>query len=62
MTTQSPTETSAHGSSRDREIVDAKAIITCPGRNFVALKITTRSGVYGLGDATLNGRELSVDW
>ncbi len=35
-------------------------IVTCPGRNFVTLKIETRSGVYGLGDATLNGRELAV--
>ncbi len=41
-------------------IVDARVIITCPGRNFVTLKITTKSGVYGLGDATLNGRELAV--
>jgi mannonate dehydratase len=41
-------------------IVDARVIITCPGRNFVTLKITTSSGVYGLGDATLNGRELAV--
>jgi len=48
------------GSSRDREIVDAKVIVTCPGRNFVTLKIVTRSGITGLGDATLNGRELAV--
>ncbi|MEZ0470740.1 D-mannonate dehydratase ManD [Luteimonas salinilitoris] len=48
------------GASRDREIVDARVIVTCPGRNFVTLKIETRSGVYGLGDATLNGRELAV--
>lgn len=41
-------------------ITDAKVIITCPGRNFVTLKITTSEGVYGLGDATLNGRELAV--
>ncbi len=47
-------------SARDREIVEAKVIVTCPGRNFVTLKITTRSGVTGLGDATLNGRELAV--
>ncbi|GAB2509351.1 D-galactonate dehydratase family protein [Pseudoxanthomonas sangjuensis] len=53
-------ETATHGSVRDREIVDAKVIVTCPGRNFVTLKITTRSGVTGLGDATLNGRELAV--
>jgi mannonate dehydratase len=41
-------------------IVDARVIICCPGRNFVTLKITTEDGVYGLGDATLNGRELAV--
>ena len=50
----------AQGSARDREIVEAKVIVTCPGRNFVTLKIITRSGVHGLGDATLNGRELAV--
>jgi mannonate dehydratase len=48
------------GSARDREIVAARVIVTCPGRNFVTLKIETRAGVYGLGDATLNGRELAV--
>lgn len=42
------------------KIVDAKVIVCCPGRNFVTLKITTDDGVTGLGDATLNGRELSV--
>jgi mannonate dehydratase len=42
------------------KIVDAKVIVCCPGRNFVTLKITTEDGIYGLGDATLNGRELSV--
>ena len=41
-------------------ITGAKVIVTCPGRNFVTLKIETDEGVYGLGDATLNGRELSV--
>ncbi|RVU05650.1 D-galactonate dehydratase family protein [Novosphingobium umbonatum] len=41
-------------------ITGAKVIVTCPGRNFVTLKIETDAGVYGLGDATLNGRELSV--
>ena len=41
-------------------ITDAKVIVTCPGRNFVTLKIETDEGLYGLGDATLNGRELSV--
>ena len=42
------------------KIIDAKVIVTCPGRNFVTLKIITDEGVYGMGDATLNGRELSV--
>jgi mannonate dehydratase len=51
---------STPASAREREIVDARVIVTCPGRNFVTLKITTRSGVTGLGDATLNGRELAV--
>src|SRR5437763_9254356 len=41
-------------------IVDAKVIVCCPGRNFVTLKLRTEDGVYGLGDATLNGRELAV--
>src|SRR3954469_17217608 len=42
------------------KIVDAKVIVCCPGRNFVTLKVTTEDGVHGLGDATLNGRELAV--
>ena len=42
------------------EIVSAKVIVTCPGRNFVTLKIKTRDGLTGVGDATLNGRELAV--
>jgi mannonate dehydratase len=42
------------------KIADARVIVTCPDRNFVTLKIVTTSGVYGVGDATLNGRELAV--
>ena len=42
------------------KIRDAQVIVTSPGRNFVTLKITTDDGVTGLGDATLNGRELAV--
>lgn len=38
----------------------AADILLLAGRNFVTLKITTESGLCGLGDATLNGRELSV--
>jgi len=41
-------------------ITDARVIVTCPGRNFVTLKIETADGSFGLGDATLNGRELAV--
>jgi mannonate dehydratase len=46
--------------SRHVKIVDARVIVCCPGRNFVTLKVLTEDGVYGLGDATLNGRELAV--
>jgi len=42
------------------KIHSAKVIVTCPGRNFATLKIVTDQGVYGIGDATLNGRELAV--
>src|SRR5215469_11685365 len=42
------------------KIVSAKVIVTCPGRNFVTLKLETSDGVTGLGDATVNGRELAV--
>ncbi len=42
------------------KIVSARVIVTSPGRNFVTLKIECDDGTTGLGDATLNGRELSV--
>jgi len=42
------------------KIVDARVIVCSPGRNFVTLKLVTEDGTYGLGDATLNGRELAV--
>ncbi|NUJ88378.1 D-galactonate dehydratase family protein [Plantibacter sp. MCCC 1A11337] len=38
----------------------AEVIVTSPDRNFVTLKLTTDDGLTGLGDATLNGRELAV--
>ncbi|MEU5438207.1 D-mannonate dehydratase ManD [Streptomyces sp. NPDC020719] len=41
-------------------IKSAEVNVTSPGRNFVTLRITTEDGVTGLGDATLNGRELAV--
>jgi mannonate dehydratase len=42
------------------KITDAKVIVCSPGRNFVTLKIFTDEGIYGLGDATLNGMEKTV--
>jgi mannonate dehydratase len=42
------------------KIANARTIVTCPGRNFVTLRIETEDGVHGVGDATLNGRELAV--
>jgi mannonate dehydratase len=42
------------------KITAARVIVCCPGRNFVTLKIETDQGLTGIGDATLNGRELAV--
>ena len=42
------------------KITDAKVMVSSPGRNFVTLKVSTDQGIDGLGDATLNGRELAV--
>ena len=42
------------------KIKDIKVFVCCPGRNFVTVKIITEDGTYGLGDATLNGREMAV--
>lgn len=42
------------------QIEKAEVFVTCPGRNFVTVKITTNDGITGIGDATLNGRELAV--
>ena len=42
------------------KITEARVIVSCPGRNFVTLKIVTDEGVTGVGDGTLNGRELAV--
>lgn len=41
-------------------ITDLRVIVTCPGRNFVLVKLFTDDGLYGVGDGTLNGRELAV--
>ena len=42
------------------KITAAKVIVCSPGRNFVTLKVETSDGLHGIGDATLNGRELAV--
>lgn len=41
-------------------IVSAEVLLTSPGRNFVTLRLRTSDGVTGLGDATVNGREMAV--
>src|SRR6188474_2478605 len=41
-------------------IEQADVIVTSPDRNFVTLRLETNEGIVGLGDATLNGRELAV--
>lgn len=43
------------------KITAADVVVTSPGRNFVTLRVTTEDGLTGLGDATLNGRELAVE-
>ena len=42
------------------KIVTAEVVVSSPDRNFVTLKVTTDEGIIGLGDGTLNGRELAV--
>lgn len=42
------------------KIREINVLISCPGRNFVTLKVVTDEGIYGLGDATVNGREKAV--
>jgi len=43
------------------QITAVEVFVTCPSRNFVIVRIrTNQDGLTGLGDATLNGRELAV--
>ena len=42
------------------KITDARVIVSSPGRNYVTVKIEVTDGVHGIGDGTLNGRELAV--
>jgi mannonate dehydratase len=41
-------------------ITAARVVVTSPGRNFVTLIVETAGGLTGIGDATVNGRELAV--
>ncbi|NUT50244.1 MAG: D-galactonate dehydratase family protein [Saccharothrix sp.] len=43
------------------KIAAVEVVVTSPGRNFVTLRVTTEDGITGLGDATVNGRELAVE-
>lgn len=42
------------------KILSARIIVTCPGRNFVTLRIEVEGGLGGIGDAMLNRREMTV--
>src|SRR5438128_1189526 len=42
------------------KITSCRVVVCSPGRNFVTLKIETDEGIHGVGDGTLNGRELAV--
>ena len=43
------------------KIVDIKTILTCPGQNYLFIKVITDDpDIYGIGDASLNGREKAV--
>ena len=55
--TENPT---THGGPQVK-ITEVRVIVTCPDRNYVLVKVlTSEPGLYGVGDATLNGRELAV--
>lgn len=42
------------------KIKEIRVIVASPGRNYVTVKVITDEGLYGIGDATVNGRELAV--
>lgn len=42
------------------KITQVKTILTSPKQNYLFVKIITDSGLYGVGDASLNGREMAV--
>lgn len=42
------------------KIIEVRTILTSPNQNYLFVKILTDSGLYGVGDASLNGREQAV--
>ncbi len=42
------------------KITQVKTILTSPNQNYLFVKIVTDAGIYGVGDASLNGREQTV--
>lgn len=42
------------------KIQSADVVVCSPGRNYVTLVLKTDDGLVGVGDATVNGRELAV--
>ncbi|MEP1143743.1 MAG: D-mannonate dehydratase ManD [Henriciella sp.] len=42
------------------KIKSVSVFVSCPGRNFVTVRVETNTGLTGLGDATVNGREMAV--
>ncbi len=44
------------------KIIDVRTILTCPKQNYLFIKILTDDPeIYGVGDASLNGREKAVE-
>ncbi len=44
------------------KITDVKTILTCPKQNYLFIKILTEDpDIYGIGDASMNGREKAVE-
>src|SRR5436305_13755933 len=42
----------------DVKITEVKVLVTCPGRNYVFVKVLTdEPGLYGVGEGTVNGSE-----
>src|SRR5688500_3105428 len=49
------------GETTTMQITDVNVIVTCPGRNYVFVKVfTDEPGLYGVGEGTLSGSETIV--